>query len=76
MAQNESAIFLTTDKDFFHTIPHLFEEHFGIIVITLRQPNRKKITEKLFFALTHFELPFFNSKVLLLRDNDFSYTEK
>jgi len=75
MAQKESAIFLTTDKDFFHTIPHIFENYHGIIVITLRQPNRKRITEKLFFALNNFELSFFYSKVLLLRDNDYSYTK-
>lgn len=39
-AQRCAAVFLTTDRDFFHTIPHLHEKHAGIIVIALRQPNR------------------------------------
>ena len=52
LAQNEQAIFLTTDRDFFHTIPTLFKEHHGIIIIALRQPNRRSITEKLMYALS------------------------
>jgi predicted nuclease of predicted toxin-antitoxin system len=39
-AQRLEALFLTTDRDFFHTIPHLFPVHAGVIVIALRQPNR------------------------------------
>ena len=39
-AQRLEAVFLTTDRDFFHTIPHLFPLHAGVIVIALRQPNR------------------------------------
>ena len=74
-AQQNEAIFLTTDKDFFHTIPLLFPNHFGIIVITLRQPNRKGITDKFLFALNHFDLSAFNSKILLLRDNHYSIFE-
>ncbi|MCH8124807.1 DUF5615 family PIN-like protein [candidate division KSB1 bacterium] len=35
IAQKNSAIFLTTDKDFFHTIPLQFENHNGVIVIAL-----------------------------------------
>ena len=72
LAQSKNAIFLTTDRDFFHTIPRLFENHYGVIVIALRQPNRKGITEKLLFALNNFDLTKFNSKVLLLKDNSYS----
>jgi len=72
LAQNKKAIFLTTDKDFFHTVPHLFEEHHGVIVITLSQPNRKSKIEKLLFALNHFNLSSFKSKIFLLKDNYFS----
>jgi len=76
MAQEKKAIFLTTDKDFFHTIPHLSEKHYGVIVIALRQPNRKNITNKILFALNHFNLSSFESKILLLRDNYFSIISK
>jgi len=40
LAQRENAILLTTDKDFFHTIPFLHETHCGIVVVALRQPSR------------------------------------
>ena len=40
LAQKHNAIFLTTDKDFFHTIPQFYKKHAGVVVITLRQPNR------------------------------------
>ncbi|MBN2011267.1 DUF5615 family PIN-like protein [candidate division KSB1 bacterium] len=72
MAQKQHAIFLTTDKDFFHTIPNLYAQHYGIIVIAVRQPNRRSIVNKLLFALNHFDLSQFNSKVLILRDNSYS----
>ena len=75
LAQQKKAIFLTTDKDFFHTIPFLFKSHHGVIIIALRKPNRKSITEKLSYTLLHFDLSSFQSKVLLLRDNDFSIIE-
>ena len=42
-AQSAEAVFLTTDRDFFHTIPHLFESHAGVIVVALRQPSRRAI---------------------------------
>jgi predicted nuclease of predicted toxin-antitoxin system len=74
LAQAEGAIFLTTDKDFFHTIPFFYQKHKGIIVITLRQPNRRGLIEKLLFALDHIDLTAIESKVLLLKDTQFSIT--
>ena len=38
-AQDHAAILLTTDRDFFDTVPHHFDSHCGVIVIALRQPN-------------------------------------
>lgn len=72
MAQDKKAIFLTTDKDFFHTIPHLYEQHFGVIVIAIRQPNRQSIIEKLNYILHYFDLSDIDSKVILLRDNHYT----
>lgn len=46
-AQDEKAIFVTTDKDFFHTIPLAFARHQGAIVITLSKPNRAYLLRKL-----------------------------
>ena len=33
LSQEKNAVFLTTDKDFFHTIPFQFEKHYGVIII-------------------------------------------
>ena len=51
-AQEQKAIFVTTDKDFFHTIPLAFEHHSGAIVITLRKPNRADLLRRLADVLT------------------------
>ncbi|MGA2748239.1 MAG: DUF5615 family PIN-like protein [Verrucomicrobiota bacterium] len=50
-AQEQKAIFVTTDKDFYHTIPLAFERHSGAIVITLRRPNRADLLRRLADAL-------------------------
>ena len=51
-AQKDGAIFITTDKDFFHTIPLAFPNHCGAIVVTLRKPNRDDLIRRLSDALT------------------------
>jgi len=67
-AQDVGAIILTTDRDFFHTVPHLFEHHAGVLVIALRQPNRKNIMGKLAWAMDHFRPSEFANRVIQLRD--------
>jgi predicted nuclease of predicted toxin-antitoxin system len=39
IAQEKKAVFLTTDRDFFHTVPFLFEDHQGIIVGPRAKPK-------------------------------------
>jgi predicted nuclease of predicted toxin-antitoxin system len=67
-AQSINAVFLTTDRDFFHTIPHLFPEHCGIVVIALRAPNRVSILSKLEWFLNTVNLDQISNRVLQLRD--------
>lgn len=67
-AQKCGAIFLTTDRDFFHTIPHLFPHHEGVIVIALRQPNRTAILEKLAWVLGRLQPADFTGRTIQLRD--------
>lgn len=56
LAKKEKAVFLTTDKNFFHTI-HLTEKpHYGIIVIALRQPNAEALMSKLEWVVSHLNL--------------------
>lgn len=67
-AQQRGAIFLTTDRDFFHTIPHLFPHHEGVIVIALRQPNRAAILQKLSWILERLQPTEFAGRSIQLRD--------
>jgi len=46
-AQELCAIFVTTDRDFFHTVPWLHNHHAGVIAITLAQPNRAALLARL-----------------------------
>ncbi len=50
-AQELGAVFVTTDRDFFHTIPWLHDRHCGVIAITLSQPNRAALLARLQDAL-------------------------
>ncbi|MFN4873154.1 MAG: DUF5615 family PIN-like protein [Akkermansiaceae bacterium] len=67
-AQDLGAVFLTTDRDFFHTIPHLHEAHCGIIVIALKKPNRAAIIEKLHWIINRLEPENFANRAIQLRD--------
>ena len=68
MAQDFHAVFLTTDKDFFHTIPHLYPRHCGVVVVTLHQPNRDSILSKLAWLLAHLAAEEIEGRVILLLD--------
>jgi predicted nuclease of predicted toxin-antitoxin system len=70
-AQQERAIFLTTDRDFFHTIPHLYGDHYGVLVIALRQPNRSKILKRLEWFLDSFQAVDVANRVFQLRDKTY-----
>lgn len=72
LAQENNSVFLTTDKDFFHTVPFIFSKHSGVIVFCFNKPNRKLISEKLEWVLNNVPLIDFNSKILFLRDNSYS----
>lgn len=72
LAQSHSAIFLTTDRDFFHTIPFDFSEHNGVIIVALSQPNRTTIVEKLMWLLEQTDFNELKNTIILLRDNSFS----
>jgi predicted nuclease of predicted toxin-antitoxin system len=50
-AQQEGSVFITTDRDFFHTVPLAFAHHHGAVVITLRRPNRAELLRRLSEAL-------------------------
>ena len=70
-AQQKGAILLTTDRDFFHTVPHLYTTHFGVIVIALRQPNRANIIARLQWLLAQESLFPLDETVVQLRDQTY-----
>ena len=72
MAQDKQAVFLTTDRDFFHTVPHVWPNHNGIVVIALRQPNRRAILERLSWFLNRFGTQSLSGKAFLLRDRTYA----
>lgn len=72
LAQENSAVLHTTDKDFFHTIPYLFDKHCGVIVIALSQPNGKDILTKLKWVIEKFEPSEISNKIFLLSDKNYS----
>jgi predicted nuclease of predicted toxin-antitoxin system len=72
MAQDHQAVFLSTDKDFFHTLSHLCPVHHGIVVIALRRPNRRAILAKLSWFLEHFGTQPLAGRAFLLRDRSFA----
>jgi len=67
-AQERGAIFITTDKDFFHTVPLAFGKHHGAIVITLHKPNRANLLRRLSDALTLLGERGLNDAVWLVTD--------
>ena len=69
-AQNLGAVLLTSDRDFYHTIPLMHPQHCGIVVVALRQPSRAAIAARLKWFLENNAEPLVN-RVVILRD--FSY---
>ena len=67
-AQREHAVFISTDKDFFHTVPLAFARHHGAIVITLRRPNRDELLRRLADALAALGERKLDDSVWLITD--------
>ena len=68
LSQHHQAVFLTTDKDFFHTIPFLFPKHHGIVVVALKRPNAKSILHRLHEAWPIFAKEGMSNTIVLLTD--------
>ena len=71
LAQQNEAVLLTTDRDFYHTIPLTCANHSGVIVIALKQPNRAAILARLEWIVAHSLMDSIKDTVILLRDNNY-----
>jgi len=52
MAQREERLFITTDMGF---SVHREERHYGILIVRLKQPNRRKIHERVLKAFSQIK---------------------
>ena len=68
LAQSSSSLFLTTDLDFSRHIHFNFQPHFGIIIITLSNPNSLSILEKLEWAVNFTKEQNLYNKCMVIRD--------
>ena len=67
VAQRLGATILTSDRDFYHTMPLVHPTHAGIVVVALRQPNRAAINSRLKWFMENIKEPLTN-RVYVLRD--------
>jgi len=71
IAQAATAVVITTDRDFYHTVPLLYTTHCGVIVIALKQPNRQAILDRLSWALAQAFCTDLSDKIVMLRDHTY-----
>lgn len=69
IAQKYKAVFLTTDRDFYHTIPYKYPDHFGIIVVALSRPDAKSICDKLKIGLSYISKNSMAGRCILFTDS-------
>ena len=65
MIQQDNRLLVTTDKGF---VKYRDEEHAGILVVRLRQPNADKINERVMQALEQFSEDEWSGLIVVMRD--------
>jgi len=75
-AQKARAIFITTDRDFYHTVPWTYSSHCGVIIISLSQPNAIKIIEKLQLGMAFLSTNAIENCCLMLTDRQMYYVKR
>jgi predicted nuclease of predicted toxin-antitoxin system len=65
MIQQEGRLLITTDKGF---TQHRDEPHHGILIVRLRQPNRRKIHRRVMQAMTQFAAEEWHGLLVVMRD--------
>jgi predicted nuclease of predicted toxin-antitoxin system len=65
IAQREGRLLITTDKGF---TEHRGKPHAGILIVRLRQPNRRKIHDRVIHATKRFQPHEWRGLVVVIRD--------
>lgn len=65
LVQKENRLLISTDKGF---VQHRNEQHHGILIVRLRQPNEQKIHERIMRAIEQFSEGEWLGLVIVMRD--------
>jgi predicted nuclease of predicted toxin-antitoxin system len=66
LAQTEARLLITTDKGF---ADHRDENHHGILIVRLHQPNEERIRTRILAALRQFVEKEWQGLTVVMRDN-------
>lgn len=66
LAQAEQRLVITTDKGFSE---HRCDDHHGILIVRLRQPNERQIHARIMHALRQFPENSWPGLLVVMRDN-------
>jgi predicted nuclease of predicted toxin-antitoxin system len=66
ITQQQNRLVITTDKGFSNQRD---SKHSGIIIVCLRQPNRKKIHSRIMQAFSQFSKDEWNGLMVMIKDN-------
>jgi predicted nuclease of predicted toxin-antitoxin system len=70
IALREERLLITTDKGF---SAHRREDHAGVLIVRLRQPNRKRIHNRVMLAFSRFGEDQWRGLTVIIRDQALSY---
>lgn len=65
IAQSEARLLITTDKGL---APHREENHHGLLIVRLRQPNRSRIHQRVLQTMTQFASMDWSGLTVVARD--------
>jgi predicted nuclease of predicted toxin-antitoxin system len=65
IALNEKRLLITTDKGFIHRRE---DYHYGVLIVRLRQPNRKRIHSRVMNGFRRYNEKEWPGKTLIMRD--------
>ena len=71
LALSERRLLITTDKGF---TEYRDAQHYGILVVRLRQPNRQKIHDRVMLAMHQLEPGGWRGMLVVMRDRTMSTT--
>ncbi len=68
-AVSDNRLFITTDKGF---VNYRDKKHYGILIITLRKPNRNAINKHIIDAFQHYSEEQWQGLLVVMRDKAMS----